>query len=315
MSIFHAKVPVVAIGGAVCDMVLSVERLPFSGEDIEAEDGGRQVGGCAFNVARALCQLQVPVINGMPVGNGHWGQMVEQAMTKLGLPVLLRNQERDNGWCLALAERDGNDRTFVSITGCESIWTPELLQRLSPPENALIYASGYELAGETGAALREWLLNQPQRKLLDPGPRIADIPATFFQALPGTNTMLTLNRDETRYLCGGGDTVAQASHYAKQNGLWLICRLDKAGAWICPPDAAAQEVPAYKVDVVDTIGAGDAHCGGLLAGLAADWSLHDAVDLANRVAACVVASQGAAGAPDWKELQQRFPDVHTNPGR
>ncbi|PYB00548.1 carbohydrate kinase family protein, partial [Serratia marcescens] len=68
-------------------------------------------------------------------------------------------------------------------------------------------------------------------------------------------------------------------------------------------------VPAYPVDVVDTIGAGDAHCAGLLAGLSAGWPLPQAVDLANRVAACVVASLGAANPPDWPQLQQRFPQA------
>jgi sugar/nucleoside kinase (ribokinase family) len=45
----------------------------------------------------------------------------------------------------------------------------------------------------------------------------------------------------------------------------------------------------------------------VLAGLSAGLPLVQAVDLANRVAACVVASRGAAGAPDWQQLQQRFP--------
>ncbi|MFP1892615.1 PfkB family carbohydrate kinase [Lonsdalea quercina] len=302
---FQATTPVVVIGAAVGDNVMTVKRLPKSGEDIEAKDLGYQIGGCAFNVARALRRLQVPVINGMTVGNGPWSQRVAAEMAALGLDVQLRSDDQDNGWCLALAEENG-ERTFISVSGCESQWSKEKLAQLVIPEDALIYASGYELSGEHGALLRDWLLAQPQPKLVDLGPRIADVPTAFIKALDETNVLLTLNRDETHFLCGDGDPIALSAEYAARHHLTLICRLDKDGAWLCAPGEPPRHAPIYPVDVVDTIGAGDAHSGGLLAALSAHWPLADAVDLANRVAACVVSRPGANGAPDWQELQQRF---------
>lgn len=305
MKDFHATTPVVVIGAAVGDNVMAVKRLPQSGEDIEAKDLGYQIGGCAFNVARALRRLQVPVINGMTVGNGPWSQRVAAEMAALGLDIQLRSDDQDNGWCLALAEETG-ERTFISVSGCESQWSKEKLAQLVVPEDALIYASGYELSSDNGALLRDWLLAQPQRKLVDLGPRIADVPPTFITALDNTNTLLTLNRDETRFLCGDGDPIALSAEYAARHHLTLICRLDKDGAWLCVPGETPRYAPIYPVEVVDTIGAGDAHSGGLLAALSAQWPLADAVDLANRIAACVVSRPGANGAPDWQELQQRF---------
>ncbi|MCG8710409.1 ribokinase [Brenneria sp. 4F2] len=308
MKTFTPERPVVVVGGACGDMLLALPRLPVSGEDIEGKDLGHQIGGCAFNVARALYRLNVPIINGMPVGNGPWGKAVEAAMAAMNLPVLLRNNEMDNGWCLALTEPDG-ERTFIGITGCEAHCRREMLQRLILPDNALLYVNGYELFGEGGRDLRQWTLEQTQQKLIDFGPRFPSIPGEFIHALAGSNTILTLNRDETRLLCGEGDLVLQAVYYAQHSGLTLICRLDKEGAWICPPHGKPTAVAAYPVRVVDTVGAGDAHSGGLLAGLAANWPLPDAVDLANQVAACVVASRGAAGAPDWRTLHRRFPNA------
>ncbi|MFT8211687.1 MAG: PfkB family carbohydrate kinase [Symbiopectobacterium sp.] len=193
---------VLVIGGACGDMLLGVPRMPLSGEDVEAKDNGLQIGGCAFNVARVLTRLGASVLNGMPVGNGNWGNAVETAMQALHLPVLMRHPDMDNGWCLALAQQ-----------------------------------------------------------------------------------------------------------YAARSGLTLICRLDKEGAWICPPDSAPEAVAPYPVTVVDSIGAGDAHCGGLLAGLSAGWSLTESVDLANRVAACMVAVQGSSQPPDWNTLHEYFPDA------
>ncbi|MEB6334329.1 PfkB family carbohydrate kinase [Serratia rhizosphaerae] len=310
MSEFSAITPVLVLGGAVGDLVMTLPRLPVSGEDIEARPQGRQIGGCAFNVARVLCQLDVPVVNGMPVGNGEWGVAVEAAMQELGLPVLLRHGQMDNGWCLALAEPNG-ERTFITVSGCEAQWNKAQLATLPLTPETLVYANGYELVGEPGAALREWLTRLPfdQYRLIDPGPRVGLLGEEFFAMLSDSHTLLTLNRDEVAILCGDGDPVDAAQRYAAARNFTLICRLDSDGAWICDGKHPPQHIAAYPVEVVDTIGAGDAHCAGLLAALSAGWPLPQAVDLANRVAACVVASRGADAAPDWAQLRQRFPEA------
>ncbi|MEX0634110.1 PfkB family carbohydrate kinase [Serratia ureilytica] len=93
--------------------------------------------------------------------------------------------------------------------------------------------------------------------------------------------------------------------YAAARNLTLICRPDRYGAWICDGRHAAARA-RLSVDVVDTIGAGDAHCAGLLAGCPPAGRCRRRSILANRVAACVVASLGAANPPDRQQLQQRF---------
>lgn len=308
MNEFTAVKPILVVGGAVGDIVLTLPHLPTSGADIAAQLQARQIGGCAFNVARALRHLHVPVINGIAVGNGDWGAAIEAAMQQLDLPVLLRHSQIDNGWCLALVEPNG-ERTFVTVAGCEALWNKAQLATLPLAAETVVYANGYELVGESGKALREWLTHLPfdQWRLLDPGPRVGQLSEAFFAMLRDSHTLLTLNRNEVAILCGEGDSVSTAQRYAATHNMTLICRLDRDGAWICNGHNQPQHVPAYPVEVVDTIGAGDAHCAGLLAGLSAGWPLPQAVDLGNRVAACVVASRGAAGAPDWQQLQQRFP--------
>ncbi|WON76456.1 PfkB family carbohydrate kinase [Serratia sp. UGAL515B_01] len=308
MSDFVAVTPILVVGGAVGDIVLTLLNLPISGQDIEAQPQERQIGGCAFNVARALRCLNVPVVNGIPVGNGEWGSAIEAAMQQLDLPVLLRHGQKDNGWCLALVEPSG-ERTFITVTGCETQWNKAQLATLPLTPETVVYANGCEMVGEPGEALREWLTRLPfdQWRLIDPGPRIGQLDESFFAMLSDSNTLLTLNRDEVTILCGEGDPVSTAQRYAASHNITLICRLDRDGAWICDGRNAPHHVPVYPVEVVDTIGAGDAHCAGLLAGLSAGWPLPQAVDLANRVAAYIVAHRGAAGAPDWQQLQQRFP--------
>ncbi|MBS9432319.1 carbohydrate kinase family protein [Photorhabdus hainanensis] len=297
--------PITVIGAAAGDIVLSLPKLPRSGEDQEAKEIDRQIGGSGFNVARALVRLQIPVINGIPVGNGYWGRQVAKEMQALGLEAALTHSYLDNGWCLAMVEPDG-ERSFVSVSGCEVDWNRAMLSSLALPEKGYIYSSGYVMAGESTAILCDWLLASPsgQTLLLDFGPRLPEIDPTFLDALPADRTILTLSRNEVAILCGEGDPVVQASRYSSKRKITIICRLGSQGTWICLPDHDPEYVAAYKVKVVDTIGAGDAHSSGMLAGLSRGMSLRDAVELGNRVAAIVVNRTGAAGAPTIKELEE-----------
>ncbi|RJF54133.1 ribokinase [Serratia inhibens] len=293
MSDFLAIKPVLVLGSAIGEVDLGQQR---------------QIGGSAFNVARALSRLQVPVVNGMPVGNGEWGMMIEAAMNALGLPVLLRHGQKDNGHRLTQLEPSGK-RTLVKVPGCETQWNKAQLAMLPMTPETLIYIHGDELTGESGEALRDWLTRLPfdQWRLIDPGPRVGLLDADFFAMLSDSDTVLTLNRSETATLCGEGEAVTAAQRFAAAHNITLICRLEAEGAWLCDGRNPPLNLAEYRVPVVDTLGAGDAHCAGLLAGISAGWPLPQAVNLANRVAACVVASPGAAGAPGWQQLQQRFP--------
>ena len=85
-------------------------------------------------------------------------------------------------------------------------------------------------------------------------------------------------------------------------------RHDKDGAWYYDAEKTGY-VPAFPATVVDTIGAGDSHAGGTLAGLAAGWPLAEAILLGNAVAAWVVSHRGGDCAPTREELLLAYKDV------
>lgn len=302
----HQQRSIVIVGGAVGDIVLTLGQLPISGQDVVAQAQGQQIGGCAFNIARLLKKLEFDVINGIPVGNDAWGMRVAQEMAALGLPILLRHDSLDNGWCLALVEPNG-ERTFVTVEGCETDWTDINLFNLAIPHDAIVYVSGYELVREKTEKLRHWLLTLPDSVLIfvDLGPRVIDIAPDFLAALFAKNSLLTLNRDEIALLCGKGDNLIDiVQHYAMRYALPIIARLDSHGAWLCQPDKDPIYIAANKVNVVDTIGAGDAHCGGVIAGLAVGLSMPQSVRLGNQIAAVMVSRRGANNPPTRQELAE-----------
>ena len=78
-----------------------------------------------------------------------------------------------------------------------------------------------------------------------------------------------------------------------------------AGANWYQPDASGN-VPAFKVDVVDTTGAGDAFNGGLAVAIAEGRPLDEALRFANATAALAVTRLGTAPAMPQREEVEAF---------
>ncbi|MFT4269476.1 MAG: PfkB family carbohydrate kinase [Pantoea sp.] len=311
------RLPVCVVGAAVVDVIADAYSLPHRGSDIELHQQGVNVGGCALNVAIALHRLGVPSINALPLGNGVWAGIVRQKLVEYGIESVLETASGDNGWCLALVEPDG-ERTFLSVSGVENQWDAALLDTLPQPAHRWIYLSGYQLTSKSGEVLISWLERQPQpwQLLVDFGPRLADIADAQFARIMALNPLITVNRQEAELLwrerLGASepfDAHALLARWQQRFGSAMVVRLDSDGAGYS--DAATQGwVPALATTVVDTIGAGDSHAGGLLAGLASGWSLADSVALGNAVASYVVSQRGGDCAPDRVTLiaywQQRL---------
>ncbi|MGF1701627.1 PfkB family carbohydrate kinase [Photobacterium makurazakiensis] len=289
------------IGAAVIDIVTDTPALPTRGGDIEVAEKGLHIGGCALNIAIALNRLGVESLNALPLGKGNWASLIEKSMAEKGIVSMLRNERADNGWCMALVEPDG-ERTFISVSGVENQWDANLLSSIELAEDALIYVSGYQLASESGDVLVSWLESKPEATdiFVDFGPRIADIPPQLFSRLLALKPIVSLNRQEAEVLGMVSSEAFTQSWYQKYQ-CPLILRIDSDGALFADEKTSGCVLP-FKANVVDTIGAGDSHAGGVLAGLASGWELPDAMLLGNAVASYVVSHQGGDCAPSQKEI-------------
>ncbi|MFP1483823.1 PfkB family carbohydrate kinase [Escherichia coli] len=220
-----------------------------------------------------------------------WAEIIRNRMAKEGLISLIDNAEGDNGWCLALVEPDG-ERTFMSFQRCgKSVESPVAgaINRCAwqPP-----YFSGYQLASPCGELLVEWLEElQDVTPFIDFGPRIGDIPDALLARIMACPPLVSLNRQEAEIAAErfalSAEITTLGEQWQEKFAAPLIVRLDKEGAWYFSNDASGC-IPAFPTQVVDTIGAGDSHAGGVLAGLASGLPLADAVLLGNAVASWVV---------------------------
>jgi sugar/nucleoside kinase (ribokinase family) len=110
--------------------------------------------------------------------------------------------------------------------------------------------------------------------------------------------LLAVNLDEAMALAGGphpeglpADILTQVAQRlrAVRPGIRISLTAGKKGSW-CWDGAGLTHTPAFLAEAVSTAGAGDAHLGGVIAGLAAGLSLGEAHQLAGLVAGLSVRS-------------------------
>ena len=306
-------------GEAIVDLLMWVPALPERGGDVLAESAAVQVGG-GFNIMAAAVRQGLPVVYAGGHGTGPWGDKVRAALAAEGIRLLrAADPDADTGFDVALVEA-GGERTFVTILGAESLREPGAWDLIRVQPGDAVYVSGYGLvAPESGQVLGAWAARLPPEVLLfvDPGPLVADIPAAILDPVLARCDWWSCNQREAALLTGSSDPAEAARRLVRRTGQAdVIVRAGPDGCVVAMRmpglvmgTAMAQglslnQIPAPAVTAVDTTGAGDAHSGVFLAGLAAGLTVGNAARRANAAAALTVTRPGAAVSPTRAELDQ-----------
>jgi sugar/nucleoside kinase (ribokinase family) len=296
-------------GEAIVDVLMRVSALPGRGGDTLAESASVEVGG-GFNIMAAAVRQGLPVLYAGGHGTGPWGDKVRAALAAEGIGLLRPPYpDADTGFTVGLVEPDG-ERTFVTALGAESLGQPDAgdLARLRLGD--AVYVSGYGLVADgPGQVLGAWAAGLPPGVLLfaDPGPLAADIPAAVLDPVLARCDWWSCNRREATLLTGRDDPAEAARRLARRTGrAGVIVRSGPDGCIVAAREPAwsLSHVAAPAVTAVDTTGAGDAHSGVFLAGLAAGLTPGEAARRANAAAALAVTRAGAATSPTRAELDR-----------
>jgi 2-dehydro-3-deoxygluconokinase len=125
-------------------------------------------------------------------------------------------------------------------------------------------------------------------------------PRKILGPLAARADLLFLSDDEAKLLFGGDDprTVQEARRSMRAETV-VVHRAQGAFA---VEGGGVLEKAAYWVDVVDTVGAGDAFVAGFLSGRLRGWSAEECLDMANACGACAVTVPGdLKGLPTAEE--------------
>ena len=280
------------IGSTCVDVVIPLEHLPKTGDDLQPKSQTFTVGGCGWNACRGAILAGAKPVFLSPVGQGPYGQQVAEAFSQYGLDVLCR-AEGENGCCYCLVEADG-ERTFMCVRGAEYVIRPQWLEAL-PDRYSLCYVCGMELQDEdTGHVILSWLEQHREiEPFYAPGPRGILIGAERQNRILDLGPIVHLNAGEITALTGNQDPAQGARALHERTGNLVIVTLGGDGCLAVTKTGELVTAPGVKTHVVDTIGAGDSHAGVMLAGLHAKQEIRKTMELANAVAAEVVSRLGA----------------------
>ena len=280
------------IGAAIVDMVMQVDRIPKSGEDVIGKDTKVMVGGCAYNVASTMHNLDCDHDLCVPVGNGMYASIVRKKLLENGYPILIQDDTDDNGFCLCLVEKNG-ERTFITVQGVEGNFKTSWFDELDMNDYDNIYLAGYQVCDHNGSVVAQWLRTLENKTIyFAPGPVICDIDPETMTQLMKLNPILHLNEKELFDFTKETDLdTALHTLYRKNHNLIIVTLGSRGAAYY--DGTHITTIPSVPVSVVDTIGAGDSHIGAIISGISKGLSIQDSIKTANKVSACIVGIQGA----------------------
>ncbi|MDO4596613.1 MAG: PfkB family carbohydrate kinase [Coriobacteriaceae bacterium] len=286
------------VGVTCADVIINVDHLPKTAEDVVVYGQEMTLGGCAFNAFWVARSLGADVDLFSPIGRGVYADFVRAELEREGLKSIAPLSEGQDGCCYCFVE-PGGERTFVAYHGAEYLYEDTWLQGLDMDGYDGVYVCGLEVEERTGPVLVDFLERSCRAKTVyfTPGPRPHAIPADLLGRILSLSPVLHMNDSEVMVMArgaGGNPTGWRdaARYLCERTGAPVIVTRGPAGSVALTPgeEVVAPGAPAV---VVDTIGAGDSHIGAVMAALSQGQGMFEALSCANRVAARVCATAGA----------------------
>lgn len=282
------------IGSSCVDVVIRIDHLPRTEENLHPDSQRFMIGGCAYNVANILGRAGANMTFVTPVGlRGVFGGFVKKELDRLGFADYVELPEEENGCCYCFVEKSG-ERTFMSIHGAEYTFDSAWMEPYQGKKFDFGYVCGLEIEERTGEKLVSYLEGAPIGTLFyAPGPRGAGIKKELTDRIFALHPVLHLNVGEAKALSGETETEkALAALYARTGN--TVIATDGAAGVHYYDETGMHTVAGERAEkVVDTIGAGDSHIGATLLGLCRGMELSQALALANKVSCAVVQTSGA----------------------
>lgn len=299
---------VLVVGSLNMDLVVNAPRLPQAGETILGGNFSTFPGGKGANQAVAAARIGAAVTMVGSVGRDAFGTQLLQTLARDGIDTSSISALEGQPTGIALITVDALGRnTIVVASGANACLTPQHLQQA---QSAFAAADVLILQLETPLPTVRAALEAAHRHgclvVLNPAPACTLDP----ELLRGVDYLIP-NEGEALQVAGSSsleDAIQKLSFLGVKN---LIITLGAQGALLVTPGGRAT-FPAFPVNAVDTVAAGDAFVGTFSASLAAGISPQDAIRWANAAAAISVTRHGAQPSlPTRDEVRQFLQGMDT----
>ncbi len=287
--------PVVVFGSINMDLVAQVPRLPKPGETLLGSRFSTVPGGKGANQAVGVARLNTPTQMIARVGDDEFGQELIAQLQAAGVDIAGVSIDRTTASGVAMIAVDEESENHIIVVpganGTVGIRELDRLRSTLPLASALLLQLEIPINAVQAAA--EVAHAAGVLVILDPAPAHSDLPDALFAAVD----ILTPNATEAAQLVKRSvksrSDAEQAAQTLQQRGAkTVIVKLGAEGA-VCATDQDCFFVPAFSVNAIDTVAAGDAFNAGLAVALVEGKSIREAVRWAAAAGALAATKSGA----------------------
>ena len=309
---------VLLFGDLNVDNILSVPEIPTAGHDAYASRVETHLGGAVCNSSVVFEKLYQSTRMLGAIGQDHWGEFVLHELQRAGVDTrfIVRKSAQGTG-LIFIGVIPNGERTMFSYRGANTMLSPQDVPDSVLEGVSLVQLSGYVFISPNQCQTAFHLIEMAQSRgipvSLDTGlDPLEREPEIFRQVLPHLTLCIT-GEEEAALLTGKPDLKDQASALLAQGMKMVAIKLGGRGAYLAWPQGELL-LPAFKVEVKDTTGAGDAFSAGLVYGWLHGYSPCASGALANALGGLSTTYYGAAWIgrdevlPFLQTIQRQQPD-------
>lgn len=300
-------VSILVVGSSVLDQVSRVERFPHPGESVRGTDVQLFAGGKGANQAVTVSRLGATTTFCTCVGNDANGHQLIQSLRaeSVNCEHVEFHQTIPTGTAL-IALNDEGQNMIIACLGANLQFSDEFAFKVAHENlhHVLLLQAEIPLATVRAAAEASQGV-----VIFNPAPSIS-LPGSIYPLVD----YLTPNEHEAAHLVGfpvrnTTDADRAADELLARGCSNVVITMGSIGAYYKNREEFGL-VKAPRVQVVDTVGAGDCFNGALAFAIAHNCSLHSSVQFAVGCASISVGRLGAqSGLPYFDELPLRLKEL------
>lgn len=302
------KKKIAVIGSYAVGMTISGEHFPIPGETVPGHDFIMCHGGKGSNQAVAAARMGAQVVYGTCIGADSFGDNAMKLFADEGMDATaVKRSEtgQSTGVGLVLVNAEGENEIVIDFAANKEFSPADVDRMLPVLKDCALLLMQLESSMETVEYAAHKCKEIGIPFVLNPAPY-----APLSDALLADCTYITPNQTEARLILGLDSNDpredAEIARMLSEKGIEnIVMTLGGNGCYIKTADMDTQ-VAGFKVQAVDTTGAGDTFTGAFCVAIAEGKSITEAVEFGNAAAGLSVTRYGVVESIPTREEAERM---------
>lgn len=300
------KKKVTVVGSFIVDLMARTPHLPKPGETVKGLSFKMGPGGKGSNQAIAAKRANCDVMFISKVGSDEFGEMALNTFKSEGLDTryIFKDDALETGTALIMVDDTTSQNEIVVTSGaCDNITNENLELCKEAIVNSDILLTQLEINRDAIESTIKLAHENDSLVILNPAP-VQEISDDTLRLVD----IITPNEVEASILTGCEVVTVEDAKIAatklQDKGIKdVVITLGKQGVYV-KSGKEDKFIESYKVDAVDTTGAGDAFNGGFVTALSEGKDIFEACRFGNALAALSVTKIGTAPSmPQREEIE------------